>query len=406
MPASDKQRHVVTGLAAAAGIYAILATLLGRTAVWAETEFETYPFHGGEEPIHWLMPTIFGGGKPEFLLAGPSAIGEDILYEVLEKETGGRVIAGGLSNGTIDDIALGLEYIERVHGPDALPRHLIFGMTARVLANYPRSFGPHREPDAYAPLIATIDKYSPAYRVESRQFGSVLAEKTGSERIVALRNWITKQPARYRAGLFATLESLAVPDPTDTGYRSTLPWFDDLRTPLSGADWRTTVNYVRRYGPGTAARHWLTAYRSAYHHLFMRPYSPEFIESATRNWRIVYDWNPLDEEDMVRYQLSRLRDFLDRHAIELTMIYLPEHPASRRQYAPANYSAYRRLIEEELPDARFVDLWEALPPEQFYDNIHTSYAGSRVVTNRVIDALRGSRERGVAASASNTPERT
>ena len=90
---------------------------------------------------------------------------------------------------------------------------------------------------------------------------------------------------------------------------------------------------------------------------------------------------------MVRHQLSRLRDILARHSIELTMVFLPEYPLSRERYNPEFYANYRRLITEELPNAQFIDLWDRLPAQQFYDLIHTAYPGSRMATEEVIREL-------------------
>lgn len=158
-PGSSKRRVTLGALALALATYGGLALGLGRIAVWAESRFEAYPYRGGEEALRWLMPTMFHR-KPDVLIVGPSAIGEDLRYEVLSQAVGGRVLSAALSNGTIDDVAIGLEYVARVFGPEALPKHVILGMTPRVLANYPRNFGSAREPDAYAPLIRSINKYS------------------------------------------------------------------------------------------------------------------------------------------------------------------------------------------------------------------------------------------------------
>ena len=71
------------------------------------------------------------------LIVGGSAVRDGMLNEVMSEALGGeRVLNGGLSNGSLDEIALGLEYIERVYGPEALPDHIVFGMTKRVLGNF------------------------------------------------------------------------------------------------------------------------------------------------------------------------------------------------------------------------------------------------------------------------------
>ena len=382
---SRKRRLTLGALALAVATYGGLALGLGRLAVWAESQFEAYPYRGGEEPIRWLMPTMFSK-KPDVLIVGPSAIGEDLLYEVLSRALVGRVLTAALSNGTLDDVTIALEYVERVHGADALPDWIVFGMTPRVLANYPRNFGTTRDMDAYAPLIQSINRYSPAYSVRSEQFGSALRPKSVRERWSAYRNWATKQQVRHRTAVLAAIEYLGDPDPVKIGFQDGLPYFTDLRTPLDKANWRKTARYVRSVGIVEAARHWLPAYRSAYFHSFMVPLPPETIAGQVEDWHVVYTWDPLEEAELVRYQLGRLRDFLDRHDVGLTVIHLPEHPLSRAEYDPVFYDRYREVIAEELPEAEIVDLFE-VAGDQFFDQIHLAYQGAKWMTDQIAPGL-------------------
>jgi hypothetical protein len=174
---------------------------------------------------------------------------------------------------------------------------------------------------------------------------------------------------------------------TKVGYQNSLPYFDDLRRPFSGADVANSLAYIGKVGLAEAAGNWLPAYRSAYYSMFMQPVAFETVAANTDSWNAIYAWDPRSEEDMVRYQLSRLHEFMQRHSIELTVVYLPEHPASRHHYNPVYYASYRNLIEEMLPNAQIVDLWDRLPESHFYDMIHTNYQGSREATNAVLDAI-------------------
>jgi len=382
---SSKHRLALGALVLAVATYGGLALGLGRLAAWAESQFEAYPYRGGEEPIRWLMPTIFSQ-TPDVLIVGPSAIGEDLLYEVLSRALAGRVVTAALSNGTLDDVTIALEYVERVHGADALPDRVVFGMTPRVLANYPRNFGPTRDVDAFAPLIETINTYSPVYSVRSEPFGSVLIPKSASERWSAYRNWATKQQNRHRTAVLAAIEYLGDSDPLKIGFQDGLPYFTDLRTPLDKANWRTSARYVRSVGIIEATRHWLPAYRSAYFNTFMEPMSSSMIADQVLGWQAVYNWHPLAEEDMARFQLERLRDFLDRHDIGLTVIHLPEHSLNRVGYNPVFYDRYREMIAEELPEAEIVDLWE-VPDDQFFDQVHLTYQGAKWMTSQIAPML-------------------
>jgi len=372
-------------LALAVATYGGLALGLGRLAVWSESQFDAYSYRGGEEPIRWLMPTTFSR-KPDVLIVGPSAIGEDLLYEVLSRALAGHVVTAALSNGTLDDVTIALEYVERVHGADALPRHVVFGMTPRVLANYPRNFGTTQDMDAYAPLIQSINTYSPVYSVRSEQLGSALVLKSLRERGSAYRNWATKQQNRHRTAVLAALEYLGDSDPVKIGFQDGLPYFTDLRTPLDKANWRTTLRYVRSVGIVEAARHWLPAYRSAYFNSFMVPFPPDTIAGQVESWDVVYRWDPREDAELVRYQLSRLRDLLDRHDIGLTVIHLPEHPLSRAEYNPVFYDRYREVIAEGLPEAEIVDLWE-VAGDQFFDQIHLTYQGAKWMTDQIAPGL-------------------
>jgi hypothetical protein len=383
--ASRKRRLTLGALTLALATYGGLALGLGRLAVWAESRFEAYPYRGGEEPIRWLMPTTFSL-KPDVLIVGPSAVGEDLLYEVISRAMGGRVVSAALSNGTLDDISIALEYVERVHGAVALPGHVVLGMTPRVLANFPRNFGPPRWVKVDPFLIELINKYSPEYKVRSEHLGSVLSPKSTPERWSAYYQWVTKQQNRHRTAVLAAIEYLGDPEPVKIGYQEGLPYFTDLRTPMDKTNWRTTVRFVRTLGIREAVRRWLPAYRSAYYHSFMKPSSLGTIENQVQLWQPVYGWEPLAEEDMVRFQLRRLRSILGRHDVILTIIHLPEHPLSRAEYNPIFYAQYREMIAEELPEADIIDLWEA-PAEMFYDQIHLTYQGAEWMTDQVASTL-------------------
>ena len=387
MPASSKFRLTAGALVVALGSYAVLATGLERAAFWAETSFAAYPYRGGEEPIRWLMPTISGRRRPRVMIAGPSAVGEDLRYEELVPAVAGRVVPGALSNGTLDDVTLGLEYLERAFGADALPEYVVLGMTMRVLANYPRNFGPGRDPEAYAPLIETINRYSTGYSVETGLFGTHLRRKSFPERLTARLHWFTKQQTRNRTAVLAALEYVIDPDPLKIGFQDGLPYFADLRAPLSRQDGLTMLRYARSVGLTTALWHWLPAYRSAYYHTFMAPVPESTVIEEDAGWRVVYDWDPDDEREMVHRQLGRLRQLLERHSIGLVVIYLPEHPLSRREYDPTRVRHYRDTIERELPQATIIDLWDTLTRDQFYDQIHAAHQGARIVTKIVADSL-------------------
>jgi hypothetical protein len=360
---------------------------LGRLASWAEARFDAYPYQAGEDPLRWLLPTVFGRDGPTILVVGGSAVREGMLYEVMSRAVGGRVLNGGLSNGTLDEISLGLEYIARVYGEDALPDHIVFGMTKRVLGNFPRSFGPNEDPDAYPPLTRQLDRYSRLYGIQAGELGSSLTQKSVPQALLARFRWWTKQQPRHRTALAAGAEHLMDPEVVKVGFQDSLPLFDHIRRPLSKADWGTTWSWVRSRGIGGAAGFWLPAYRSSYYRIFMPPLTAQKTAAAIDRWGPIFAWDPLEEEPMVRYQLRRFEGLLAEHGIGLTLVYVPEHPDSRARYPEGPLDSYRRLIAEEWPDATVIDLWDRLPAEQFYDNIHPTYAGAHIITRAVLESF-------------------
>ncbi len=388
MRGSDRSSIAVGAVGTTLAIFAVLALVFAAAAIWAERSYAAYPYRAGEESIRWLMPSMFRSEeRPSVLIVGPSAVGEAILYEVVSDALSKRVLTLPVSNGTLNDVLLSLEYLERVHGSDVLPEYVVLGMTMRVLGNFPRAFGAHAERDAFSPLTGMIDKYSPEFRVSQGEFGSELTEKSAGEKVLSRARWATKQQPRHRTASLAVVEFIVDANPLKIGYQRLLPQFDDLRTPFSKEDLATTVSFVRDVGVSKALAAWLPGYRSAYHHMFMAPQSIEQIESATEGWRVVYDWDPMAEQGLVRHQLGRLREWLRRHSIGLTVVYLPEHGASRKRYDMGKYRSYRRLIEEELRDVPSLDLWQELANDQFYDMIHVTYGGARTVTEALLGTL-------------------
>ena len=386
-PASSKVRLVLLSLLLALGSYAGFAAILGRLAVWAEFQFEAYPYDVGEDGMRVLLPGVLGRATPKVMIAGPSAVREGILYEVISQAVGGRVVSAGLSNGTLDDITITLEYVLRVYGREALPQHLILGLTPRVVANLPRSFGPERTLGVHAPLIPTLNRYSPHYAVRSQPLGSVLERKSAWAAWVARWRWLAKQQPRYRTALLAAVEFMVDDDPLKVGFQAEFPPVANFRTPFSQADWRITRRYVRAVGIRTASRHWLPAYRSLYLKNLMPPEPVDTIRRYLETWEVVHAWDPDSEESLVRSQLRRLRDLLAEYGVSLMVLHMPEHPLSRDRYNKDFYHRYTELVAEELPDATILDLWELLPADSFYDNIHLTYLGASAITEVVIRAL-------------------
>jgi hypothetical protein len=336
-----------------------------------------------------LLPTVHGRAEKGALLLGPSAIGEDFLYEDLERQWGMSVRSGSLSMGTVDDCYLFLSYIERAYGPQALPRRLVLGMQPRVLANLPRLFGSKTNPKAFVFLISFIDRYSTRFRAQMGELGTELVAKTAPEKAVAwLRFYLTKQQPRYRAGVLALIEHSLDPDVLKVGFQQDIPDFsENIRWPLTRLNIRTTISFVRDVGPARATRLWLRAYRTAYHGMFVERVSDAEIREIVAHDEMAFAWHPRDEEAMVSMQLDRLARLVERNGIELIVVHLPEYSAVRAGYDPDKFAAYREVLEQRLPTARFVDLWSTIPDELFFDEVHLKYEGARRATNLLVAAL-------------------
>jgi len=216
----------------------------------------------------------------------------------------------------------------------------------------------------------------------------VLKRKSPWARWVARWRWQAKQQPRYRTALLAAVEFTIDDDPLKVGFQTGLPLLTNFRTPLSKSDWRTTLRYVSDVGIQTASRHWLPAYRSIYKKSLTPPESAEKIRrSWLPRWEAVHAWDPNSEESLIRGQLLRLHNFMKEYQVALTVLYLPEHPLNRERYNMDFYRRYKALVTEELPDARILDLWDLLPSEHFYDNIHATFLGAATITTVIVEAL-------------------
>jgi hypothetical protein len=371
------------------GIYLGLSVGLNLLARWAERSFEAYPYLAGEEPIRLLLPTVHGGSDRGALLLGPSAIGEAFLYEELERQWGMRVRSGSISGGTIDDCYLFLSYIEQVYGPQALPSRLVLGITPRVIANLPRLFGSKLNPEATPFLIDLVNRYSTHYRVERGELGTELVAKGTPERVLAwLRFYFTKQQPRHRTAVLAAIEHAVDPDPLKLGFQRQLPDFtDNLRLPLTRWNTSTTAAFALESGPWSAGLAWARAYRSAYTNMFMERFDDERIERIVDGAEFALDWDPRDEEAMVAMQLSRFASIIERNGIELVVVHLPAHSAMYSQYSSEEFAVYQKTLDGFFPNARYVNLWNTIPDELFFDEVHLKYEGARRATQKLIAAL-------------------
>jgi hypothetical protein len=382
-------RLVVLSLVLVGAVFVAVSAALEAVAHWAESRFESYPYLAGEDPMRVLLPSVHAAFDGGTLLLGPSAMGEAFLTEELEHRWGSRVRSAGLSNGTLDDFYLFLSYIERAYGTEALPQRLVLGIDAKAFACLPRLFGSRRTAGAVPYLIGTLDRYSTHFRVAPGELGTELVPKAPGAALVAwLRFNLFKQQPRYRTGMLAAIEHALDADPLKVGFQRAMPPFpDDFRRPFDRLNLPVSVAFARHAGAGVAARDWLRAYRSPYTFQILRPMDESVIRRLLDGWGEYYAWDPREEEALVSMQLHRLAAFVERHHIELVVVYLPVHHLADAMRDSARIVATAAALEADLPTAKFVDLSSAVPPELFYDNIHVAYEGARRTTERLAAAL-------------------
>lgn len=387
----EKLRLVALTLAAAASIYLGLAILLNRAAERAEAA-GAHPYLAGEESMRLLLPSFVKGRRVDILLTGPSDAAEAFVVADFESAfPRARTASMAISAGTLDDMLLVLQYIEKVHGPRAAPRVLVAGISARAVANIPRRFGPSKDADPYAPLVATLNRYSPM-AVESTPLGSQLAPKSAAGALLARLRFTRKQQPRHRAAVVSGAHRLVGHDPR--AHSVHLPPMRDIRAPFTPEDLGGIVGYVKHAGATSFICQWLDAYTSPYLYRFMARL-PEWEVRAMVSQRPIYTrvhaWVPERDRHIVRAQLQRLSERCAALGIRLYVVNLPEHRLHRERYARGEYEAYLRLVQESLGHVPFLELRELLNDAEFYDGSHPSAEGGRRITERVVARLKDAR---------------
>jgi hypothetical protein len=375
----------VTGL-----LFACVAAALMATSTWAERELEAFPFKS-EDWLRVLLPSPFEGPhRDQIMLAGASTVRENFRYDLFEAEYPNHdVYQAGMSAGTITDVTVALEYVERVHGVEALPEFISLGISLRIIANLPDE----------RPFAESLNRYSPHFFAREEGALITLEPKGPLESIAARARFLAaKQPDRFRIGLLAVLahwlsgdeyqgdEEPALAQSIDRAFRSSLPsrifnthyWYGQVL--------KFTFLDVLRF------------IISPYKYSFKKPVTDEnysFLKDENYDpekdhWSPIYLWNPNDVEADTRTRLKHFVDFVTRHEIPTIVFNLPERDLSRARYEEANYRAYLELVREELVGIEFVDLRYFLDTADFFDREHTTTAGSIRLTNEVIRQMNAS----------------
>lgn len=371
-------------------VYGSLHWALGRLAVGSEVQGKAYPYLAGEDPIRLLLPSLVREPPGRrMILVGASETGENMLLDRFRAAfPDHRIVPSGISTGTVDDVLVVLNYIEEVYGSAAVPEVIVVGVTVRMVGNFPRRFGPGRLVGAYSPLFNAINDYSPHRRVVPDRLRSRLEPKSRLEgERSRLRFLARKQQPRFRAALAAWLDEglgAAGWERADVGE---LEFLDDVWNPLNWNDVPVLAAFTRDHGVVPTLRMWLSVYGSPYQTQYMRPLDPAWLaeDLAQQSFsRVVYEWDPGAEAEMVQAQLGDLREFAARHGARLYVVNMPENPISLQYYEAERYEAYLDLLRTTLSGVPFLDLHDRLPADAFVDETHAVLSGAEQVSEEII----------------------
>jgi hypothetical protein len=337
-----------------------------RLCAAAESEFNVYPFRS-EEYLRLFLPELQDGvGSQRILLIGASDAREMLLFERFDAAFAGeKAFQGSLSGCVFDDFLLTLEYLERVYGADSLPKVLVLGISARVVANIPAG-APADELDGMAsPLASAINRHSPYFGVSHSSEGPRLVAKTWLQGLQSRLHFCAKQPSRYRTALVAQMVK-SVPD------------------------CYSSHSLVRK------ASAWLKPYMCHQHAPLPAEDVQQWIAQPTSFWYRTHQWEPGADTIAVRLRIRRLLDYVQRQGIELYVVNLPEQIWARQGYQPGRYETYLQLVEDSFGETPFLNLRDYLAVDEFQDSSHATYSGAVRVTDRVIKFIQAERNRRVS----------
>ncbi len=316
-----------------------------------------------EQHLRLFMRSNYApGDRPRLLFTGSSEAREGFDGETFAARfPEWRTDQNAWIWATLPELVLGLEYLERAYGDDALPEALVVGITPRYVADLRES---------PSPFYSAINRYSPRFRVEfddaARQSGPHLVERPWREALRARINWFKHQGNRYRGAwkgvLRAGLVSVA-PDRAESAR---------LRTRLVPQAFHQLSNW-----PPELTRQ-----------VFLEPDAVDArYSSFAEHVRNMRAWNPDDDADAIRAAFAAVLEIAERHGIRLFFVSLPEVSWSRDGFGEERYARYLRVLSESVGEAPLLDLRDLLRDDEFHDHQHANRAGALRLTARVSDWL-------------------
>lgn len=367
-------------------LLSVIASGLSAISAWAERDLNAFPFKN-EDWLRYLLPTPFETtGRDRLMIAGASTARENLRYEVFEAAFPDHdVFQGSFVYATFEDVAVSLEYIEKVYGAEALPDIMVFGIAPRVAAN---------EPDD-RPFTMGLNRYSPYYATEQEPTHIALKPKGPLEGLLARSRFLfSKSPERYRIGLLAVLNhhltngaSAAEDEPALAKAANWLLDLPGVGTVLG----KFGYPELRDFAFQDVVQYSISPYK----YTLDRPLDVPMVtredyegDPVVEWWPSVYFWDPKQNEEATRARIKHFADFFERHGIRVLVVNLPEHEASRLVFDETDYQAYLEIVRSELKSAVFLDLRDALDPVDFHDREHTTTEGSIRLTNKIIQDLK------------------
>ena len=354
----------VTGLVVLEGLQALARTAESSGA---------YPYQE-EDWLRYLLPSLWPGDRqPLVLLTGPSTARENLLGEEFAAAfPGHRVFQGGISAGTLTDIMASLQYVERVHGPEALPEIMVLGVSPRFLAEVP----------ADRPFAIGLNQYSRWYRVpDGPRDGFGLVRKPVLRGLLAEARFLTrKQPARYRTALAWLVTRAIGPEASERLWAS----------PVAGGFVRSGLGErflpprLRELGIHEFARERISPqkYLGSWH--LDAPGLERWVDDPESFWGQVRRWDLAGDSLAVRRRALALIAFAEAHRIDTYVVNLPERSIGRVRHAPGFDARFRRYLTSVFEPLPVLDLRDFLADAEFRDVEHALPEGARRVTRQVI----------------------
>jgi hypothetical protein len=309
-----------------------------------------------EEWMQILSPARYEvTGERRVLVIGPSEAREAFWPEPFRKLLGMRLINDSLSQSTFEDSLTQLEYIERVHGRDAIGEVLIVAVTPRLLQNYA---------PGDRPLPIVLNRYSPRFALDEQVEPQALVAKGPVASALARIRIAAHSTVRYKRALRA-LELAA-------------------RSHFLGHD---LAMLFRDYGLVSSRYYHSRPLDKAQYYRWVQTGSE--IRPSLQYFFKLRHMNPHDQRTAVFRDFARLRQLAERTASRIVVVNLPEGGWTRRFfYEPDIHDAYMAVLHEAVGDLPLLDLRDMLTDDGFYDFMHPTWAGGLQISTTVATAIR------------------